>query len=389
MKRVVYLSPSTMPSRSANSVHVAMMLEALSTIGTQVVAVVQSSVAKSDFVPNIEDHYGIKFKNPPEFWLLPDCFRRGIQIWLGILGVACVVSNVLRGRSPDVVISRNLWSAWVLSWWIPQILVYEIHQLDYGFRKRIQSYLLKDPRIKKILISKKLVEYLTRHHGFAPANARIFHDAAKAGSIPMVAQVKAEAQRELSGSEASKWDAFVGYFGHLYKGRGVEVIEALSLRHPNVAFLVYGGNETEVAQLLARSKSPNLIAKGFVPPSRVPALMKSMDVLLMPYQKVVSIDSTDRFDTAGWMSPLKMFEYMSSGVPLISSKLPVLEEILVDEHNCLLADPSDPDSWSSQLNRVLADRQLSARLARNAYSSYDTTHNWLARVQGILEWAKS
>lgn len=39
----------------------------------------------------------------------------------------------------------------------------------------------------------------------------------------------------------SEWRGICGYFGHLYAGRGIEVIEAMAAACPNVLFLIFGG----------------------------------------------------------------------------------------------------------------------------------------------------
>ena len=61
----------------------------------------------------------------------------------------------------------------------------------------------------------------------------------------------------------------------------------------------------------------------------------------MPYQAKVSI-GVKGHDTGRWMSPMKMFEYMAAGVPVISSDLAVLREILINEKNALLVSPPIP-----------------------------------------------
>ena len=52
--------------------------------------------------------------------------------------------------------------------------------------------------------------------------------------------------------------------------------------------------------------------------------MLAVDILIMPYQKNVAIGAKGH-DTARWMSPMKMFEYMASGNPIISSNLAALK----------------------------------------------------------------
>ena len=70
----------------------------------------------------------------------------------------------------------------------------------------------------------------------------------------------------------------------------------------------------------------------------------------MPYQTKVSINS-DNFndDISQFISPLKMFEYLATGIPIISSDLKVLREILKDQKNSLLVkNYTNPFAWKKQ-----------------------------------------
>ena len=111
--------------------------------------------------------------------------------------------------------------------------------------------------------------------------------------------------------------------------------------------------------------------------------MSMMDVLLMPYQKSVSV-GLKGVDTAKWMSPMKMFEYMSTGKPVISSNLSVLREILKDNENCLLVKPDDIKNWSEALKRIIKDKLLADKLGNNAYNQYQIKHTWKKRAEDIL-----
>ena len=117
---------------------------------------------------------------------------------------------------------------------------------------------------------------------------------------------------------------YCGYFGQLYRGRGIEVIIDLAIRRPHIIFLVVGGNTKHVNRLNAPN---NIIFIPSLPHPEALYLMKLVDVLLMPYQKSVSIGIKGH-DTARWMSPMKMFEYMSSHTPIISSDLLFCERSL-------------------------------------------------------------
>ena len=66
-------------------------------------------------------------------------------------------------------------------------------------------------------------------------------------------------------------------------------------------------------------------------------LIKSADLLLMPYQSKVSINSKNFNDEISkFISPLKMFEYLATGIPIVSSDLKVLREILINQKNSVL-----------------------------------------------------
>ena len=69
-------------------------------------------------------------------------------------------------------------------------------------------------------------------------------------------------------------------------------------------------------------------------------------------------------------SPLKLFDYMAAGVPIVASDLPALREVLRHEQNALLATPGDPDSFAAAVQRILADpRWQPASVRRPARTS--------------------
>ena len=102
----------------------------------------------------------------------------------------------------------------------------------------------------------------------------------------------------------------------------------------------------------------------------------------MPYQQEVRIGNG--LDTSQWMSPMKMFEYMLAGRPIISSNLRVLREVLHDEVNALLVGADDVGAWESALKQ-LDSPELRYKLARNAYDEASTNYTWDIRVQRVLE----
>ena len=91
-------------------------------------------------------------------------------------------------------------------------------------------------------------------------------------------------------------------------------------------------------------------------------------------------------NTAQWMSPLKLFEYMASSSAIISSKLPVLEEILVNDTNALLASPGDLKDWQHCLKRLVMNKKLREKLSSNSYREFLQSYTWELRARKLIEY---
>ena len=93
--------------------------------------------------------------------------------------------------------------------------------------------------------------------------------------------------------------------------RGIEIIIGLAKINPSVLFCVCGGTPELVTSFRSNNRLQNIIFLGHVPHRESRYLMSRCDVLLMPYQRKVSIGDHSA-DTSRWMSPMKMFEYMAA-----------------------------------------------------------------------------
>ena len=264
-------------------------------------------------------------------------------------------------------------------------MVFETHQVESGFRGALQRAILRRRWIVTVVISDALERILRETLGVAPAQTAVLRDAAPATIQPVPAAAKCKARAAAVPTvDFDRYRCVAGYFGHLYPGRGIEIIRELAKRHAETVFLVFGGNEADIRELRAASEQPNVAVMGFVKPAETVPTMAMMDVLLMPYQHRVSL-GVNAAPTGRWMSPMKMFEYMVSEVPIIASRLPALQEVLRDGHNSLLATPDDPAAWSECLTRLCADAALGQRLASVARRECIEDHNWTARATKMIE----
>jgi hypothetical protein len=382
--RVGYISPSTLPSRAANSVHVSLQCEGLAQAGAAVTLYAKRSIEReADLMPALREHYGI---DPSDIRAVSYYSASSRAMSARIAALALATMN--EEGWPDAIISRNLYASFVLAVVQRQPLIFETHQLECGIRKAMQRAIFARPWVTTLVISQQLAMYLEQHHGSQPARVLVLHDAAAEGIQPIpVAERRRHLVHFVPASNGS-WDAVCGYFGHLYQGRGIEIIEQMASERPSVLFIVYGGTEADVATRRKANVLPNLIFGGHIPHPAARKIMLCMDVLLMPYQASVSIGVSGH-DTARWMSPMKMFEYMASGVPIVASDLPVLREILKDGHNAVLVPPAVPRAWIAAVDRLLLHRAWGLSLGDRAHEEYRANHTWRRRGQRILQAAAS
>ena len=149
--------------------------------------------------------------------------------------------------------------------------------------------------------------------------------------------------------------------------------------------ILFTGEIYELYKELAKKNNiGNILFLGFIPNSKLADYLNACDILMMPYQKQLYSASGKKRNSSQWMSPLKMFEYMASGNPIISSDIPVLKEVLENEVNSLLVQPDSLDEWISTINRIKNDNNLGRKLARNARSRAES-YSWTKRAKNILD----
>jgi glycosyltransferase involved in cell wall biosynthesis len=177
----------------------------------------------------------------------------------------------------------------------------------------------------------------------------------------------------------------VGYTGHLYKGRGINLIIELARRSKWAFFHIVGGNVGDIEKLKKNTMGiDNLKIYGFLSPKETEKIRLNMDVLLAPYQKKVML-SSGKLSTEEWMSPLKVFEYMAAGKAIIASDLPVLHEVLENGRNCIMCPPSSTEVWLDALNKLNHNQKLRESLGKTAQEDLKLKYTWNIRAKRILE----
>lgn len=189
----------------------------------------------------------------------------------------------------------------------------------------------------------------------------------------------AEARRQLNLREGLT----VGFTGHIYPGRGADLLFELARQMPTVNFLWVGGTPELVdfwRSKLSEAQMTNVTMTGFVKHESIPMYQAAADVLLMPYSR--SIEASSGQDIAEVINPMKMFEYMASGRGIVSADLDSIREIL-NEGNAVLVEPGEFGKWKVEIESLLADEPR--RLALGAQARKDVEQlTWVKREERVM-----
>jgi ATP-binding cassette subfamily B protein len=176
----------------------------------------------------------------------------------------------------------------------------------------------------------------------------------------------------------------IGFVGSLKPWHGVDVlVDAFTLLHqddPNVQLLIVGDgpcHDSLTTTLTERGLLHATHFTGAVDPNQIPAWLRAMDVAVAPYPQLENF----------YFSPLKVYEYMAAGLPIVASRIGQLATLIDHEGNGLLCQPGDAESLAAAIRRLREEPGLAARLGANARQTIGAQHTWDHVAQRILEFA--
>ncbi|HUV15751.1 MAG TPA: glycosyltransferase [Pelolinea sp.] len=183
----------------------------------------------------------------------------------------------------------------------------------------------------------------------------------------------------------------VGYTGHFYAGRGMDLLTDIARQLPEVNFLWVGGREEDIApwqESLESQSIHNVTITGFIPNSKLPHYQASADILAMPYGKRISGSSGG--DISRVINPMKMFDYLATGRPIVASEIPVFHEVL-HKDIAVFCQPEDPAEWVKAIRQLQNDakkRIEMGNLAKKEAKKYTWKNRALttfSKLETILE----
>jgi len=356
--KIVYIAETSLTNKSAYSQHVIKMCDAFAQLNHDIILYLPKfntdtkyDEIKKKFLLVAKKRILIKsltnLKNTNSFFKLFFLIK---------------VIYFIKKDNPELILTRSFISSIILS--IFKIHHYlEIHSEFQSITKLLMlklNYINSKYIIKKIIIS----EALNKIFKFKKKDYMVLHDGVDTLNFKKIKKIKKVKT--------------ITYVGNFYRGRGINLILKMATKFHNLKFNLYGQNQDNF-----KINLKNLKLFKFVDYFKVPTILSSADILLMPYEKKVWIRSKN-VNTANYCSPLKMFDYLAAGKIIMSSKLDGICEVLKHNKNSIIVKSHNFKDWSYSLKKILTNYYNIDEIQKNALKTAKY-YTWKKRASKIVE----
>lgn len=175
-------------------------------------------------------------------------------------------------------------------------------------------------------------------------------------------------------------DVRLVYAGSLRREKGVDVLIRSLLHLPApVHLVVVGGNEPSDLERLRRlvrgtGLTDRVRFTGQVDTAEVPSRLSQADLLVVP--------AAENVHALRYTSPLKLFEAMATGIPIVAGPSPVFLELLEDGRNAMVAEGLGPEALAAAVLRAMKCPDEARAIGRRAMQRA-RNHSWERRAERI------
>ena len=397
--KIVYIANARLPTEKAHGYQIVKMCEAFSRVGAEV-QLLHPFRYQSDpqlKVQDISDYYDVDpnftFRTltnldivPAESLMPTGLYTRMYFIHSLLWGL--FATTIARRQHAAIYYTRDVEVAyWLVRGGLPTVL--ELHSIPKRAGRWLLRRISNDPALSLLVTLTSFIKARLVEMGFSEDRILVSQDAVDLSQYEHLPD-KEQCRQRLGLPINSIIIGYLGRFQTLDKEKGIpELIRAMA-QMPSVSgkqpLLLCVGGPIDVTPNYLDLASSLGIAEGQlrfidrVPNQEVPIWIRSFDLAVAPFP------TTEHYSY--FMSPLKIFEYMASEVPIVASDLPSLREVLTHGQNAWLVNADNPQDLSTAMTHVLKNKDLSSRLSLQAREDV-TRHTWTIRAKNILDIAKA
>ncbi|MGK7905034.1 MAG: glycosyltransferase family 4 protein [Hormoscilla sp.] len=284
----------------------------------------------------------------------------------------------------DLYYTRDITVAfWLVRLGLPT--VYEAHVVPKRGQRLLLRQLTQTSALQLVVVLTSFIKKEFVEMGF-PAEKVIVQPDAVDLSLFADLPDKQECRKPLGLPLDRPIIGYIGRFRTMEMEKGIpELVEAMAQLPPidgkEPLLLCVGGpmeavpSYLDIAHRLGVSEH-RLQFVDRVPNNQVPLWMRSCDVVTIPWQWTEF--------SAYFTSPMKLFEYMASGTPILASDLPAILEIICDRQNGYVVNFSNINKIAKSLLYLLTNDLLKSQLSEKAEQDVQM-FTWNHRVSTIIK----
>ena len=175
----------------------------------------------------------------------------------------------------------------------------------------------------------------------------------------------------------------LGFVGGFRPWHGVEFLpslfEKLARRHEGLQLVIVGNGPLKSAvfsEISRRGLASRTVLTGAIPQEEVPPLLREFAAALAPYP---------RLEHPFYFSPLKLFEYMACGAPVVASAIGQIAEVVQDGKTGFLCPAGDMDAFEAACNRLLSNSSLRRSVGQAAAREVAERYTWDVNARRVSE----
>jgi len=372
MKKIMYIANARIPTEKAHGLAIMKMCEAFARQRTEVELVVPRRLnpIQDDPFEYYDVERNFKIKKLPVIDLISLFGKLGFFLETCTYAISAAIYCLWKGA--DFFYGRDEISLSLISLFKKNV-VWEAHTAK---KKWLVSGLLKRCKFL-VVISRGLKGY---YKSLGVPESKILVAPSGVDIEKFSITTSKEDARDVVGLPQDK--KIVLYTGHLYSWKGTDVLaKAAAWLGSDVVTVFVGGTEKDLVDFRRKyEKSPNIMIVGQKPHKDIPLFLKAADILVVPNSAQEEISQL-------YTSPMKLFEYMASGRPIIASDLSSTREVLNEENSFLVSSDSPPDLAAKMIS-VFSDEKKASLLSMTA--SHDAQrYSWKSRAEAILVFISS
>jgi glycosyltransferase involved in cell wall biosynthesis len=303
----------------------------------------------------------------------------GVTLWLFVYAMRIWI---IRG-SRSVVFTRDIAVAVSLSK-VSYPVIYEAHNSPQGMiAQTLWRMGANSKSFKWVFISNALKLFYQKHYAesaeaLADSRTLVAHDGIFPDLYPNgpLSRVEKIDLRSALGLPSDK--NLVVHTGSISEGRGAELFSAF-LCDDRFYFVQVGGREVDIEFWKRFYEGKNIIFIPHCNREKVIKLQRCADILFYMI--------TDRCPTYWCCSPLKIFEYFASSVPVIASACGSVLEVINDKC-AIVCENQSKDALRKCINRSLTQDLDIQKLSENARDIVVTKYTWETRATQIIKFAE-